>query len=375
MEELELTPAQAKVKIGKVVVRTPCLRIPAINGAAALPVLGRQPSRHPGLVELSEGGKRQVDLAAHLDDRRPIRDREFAGDRRDGEQVARHVFPNDPVATGGTAYEHPVLVGQRDREAGDLRFDHEVDLLIAVSLLLQDVSRPATPRDKFLASACVGQRQHLLAVADLGEPRRRGGAHRLGRRLRALQLRVRGLEQLPDDSCVLVANHSSYLDGVVMAAALPPRFSFVIKREATDMPVMGFLLRRIGSEFVDRHSAGGRQRGARRVMKRAEQGHSLVFFPEGTFDSAVGLKRFHIGAFVAAARGGVPLVPAVILGARRSMPNGAIVPMPGTIRVEILPSIEGVGREPDELRDAARDAMLARPVSYTHLTLPTIHSV
>ena len=34
--------------------------------------------------------------------------------------------------------------------------------------------------------------------------------------------------------------------------------------------------------------------------------------------------------------------------------------MPGTIRIEILPPIEGVGREPDELRDAARDAMLAR---------------
>jgi 1-acyl-sn-glycerol-3-phosphate acyltransferase len=141
---------------------------------------------------------------------------------------------------------------------------------------------------------------------------------------------------------------------------LPPRFSFVINREATDMPIIGLLLRRIGSEFVDRHSAGGRQRDARRVMKRAGQGHSLVFFPEGTFDSVVGLKRFHIGAFVASARGGVPLVPAVIHGARRSMPNGAIVPMPGKIRIEVLPSIEGTGREPDELRDEARDAMLAR---------------
>ncbi len=178
--------------------------------------------------------------------------------------------------------------------------------------------------------------------------------------LAGLRLRVDGLEHLPEGSCVLVANHSSYLDGVVMKAGLPPRFSFVIKREAAGTPVLGFLLRRIGSEFVDRHSAGGRQRGARRVMQRAEQGHSLVFFPEGTFDSVVGLKRFHIGAFVAAARGGMPLVPAVIHGTRRSMPSGAIVPMPGAIRIEILPSIKGDGREPDELRDTARAEMLAR---------------
>jgi 1-acyl-sn-glycerol-3-phosphate acyltransferase len=183
---------------------------------------------------------------------------------------------------------------------------------------------------------------------------------RLWLNLACLRLRVNGLEHLPAGSCVLVANHSSYLDGIVMTAALPPRFSFVIKREAAHMLVMGFLLRRIGSEFVDRHSAGGRQRGARRVMQRAEQGHSLIFFPEGTFDSVIGLKRFHIGAFVAAARGGMPLVPVVIRGARRSLPNGAIVAMPGTIRIEILPSIDGNGREPDELRDAARDAMLAR---------------
>ncbi len=178
--------------------------------------------------------------------------------------------------------------------------------------------------------------------------------------LACLRLRVSGLQHLPEGSCVLVANHSSYLDGIVMTAGLPPRFGFVIKREANDMPVMGFLLRRIGSEFVDRHSAGGRQRGARRVMRRAEQGHPLIFFPEGTFDSVVGLKRFHIGAFVAAARGGMPVVPVVIHGARRSLPNGAIVPTPGEIRIEILPSIDGTGREPDELRDAARDAMLGR---------------
>ncbi len=173
-----------------------------------------------------------------------------------------------------------------------------------------------------------------------------------------VRLRVTGTEHLPAGSCVLVANHSSYLDGVVMKAALPPRFSFVIKREASGLPIVGLLLRRIGSEFVDRHTQGGRQRDARRVMKRAGQGHSLVFFPEGTFDSVVGLKRFHVGAFVAAGRGGLPLVPAVIHGARRSMPNGAFAPHPGVIHVQILPAIEAGARSPERLRDDARVAML-----------------
>jgi 1-acyl-sn-glycerol-3-phosphate acyltransferase len=182
--------------------------------------------------------------------------------------------------------------------------------------------------------------------------------------LRAVGLlpHVSGLGQLPAGSCVLVANHSSYLDGVVMKAALPPRFSFVIKREAAAMPVLGFLLRRIGSQFVDRSSHGGRHRDARRVVKHAEAGHSLVFFPEGTFDEHCGLKRFHVGAFVAAARGNVAVVPAVIHGARRALPNRAIVPRPGRIHIEILAplALADYGSSVERLRDEARHRILQR---------------
>jgi 1-acyl-sn-glycerol-3-phosphate acyltransferase len=178
--------------------------------------------------------------------------------------------------------------------------------------------------------------------------------------LSGLRVRLSGAERLPDGPCVLVANHSSYLDGVLMKALLPPRFSFVIKREAAQMPGVGLLLRRIGSEFVDRDSHGGRQRAARRVMKRAVQGHSLVFFPEGTFDSVRGVKRFKIGAFVAATRSGVPLVPAVIHGARRSMPNGALAPRPGPLHVEILEPLDGSVATAEQLRDAARRRIVER---------------
>lgn len=171
-----------------------------------------------------------------------------------------------------------------------------------------------------------------------------------------------GLDNLPEGSCVVVANHSSYLDGFALKTALPPRFSFVIKREAASMPVVGVVLKRIGSEFVDRHNEGGRHRDARRVMRSAEAGHSLVFFPEGTFDEQAGLKRFHIGAFVAATRGDMPIVPVVIRGARRSLPSGSHVPRPGTITVEILAPLETNATDvsAEALRDDARRRILER---------------
>jgi 1-acyl-sn-glycerol-3-phosphate acyltransferase len=194
---------------------------------------------------------------------------------------------------------------------------------------------------------------------------RRSVTHALARVALAvlgLRVSVQGLHNIPEGSCVVAANHSSYLDGIVLKATLPPRFSFVIKREASRMPVAGFLMRRIGSEFVDRSSQGGRQRDARRVIKRAEQGHSLVFFPEGTFDEQRGLKRFHIGAFAAAVRGGMPVVPVIIHGARRALPNRAIIVRPGRIVVEILePTPQpGVVATAESLRDETRRLILGR---------------
>jgi 1-acyl-sn-glycerol-3-phosphate acyltransferase len=186
---------------------------------------------------------------------------------------------------------------------------------------------------------------------------------RLALAVLGVRLAVDGLDRLPAGSCVVVANHGSYLDGVVMKAALPPRFSFVIKREAASMPLVGLLLRRIGAEFVDRHSDGGRRRDAMRVLRRAEAGHALVFFPEGTFDGTPGLKRFHAGAFVAATRGGMPVVAAVIHGARRALPNGALIVRPGRVRVEILGAIALPAEERhavERLRRESRRRILAR---------------
>jgi 1-acyl-sn-glycerol-3-phosphate acyltransferase len=208
----------------------------------------------------------------------------------------------------------------------------------------------------------------LATVLALVVPRmewRRRLTHRLARLalpILGIRLVVDGTDRLPEGSCVVVANHASYLDGVVMKAALPPRFSFVIKREAASMPVAGFLLKRIGSEFVDRHSESGRRRDAMRVLRRAEAGHALVFFPEGTFDEVPGLKRFHVGAFAAAVRGAIPVVPVVIHGARRALPNGAVIVRPGRVRVEILEPIAPAAADPDadDLRRAARAAILSR---------------
>jgi 1-acyl-sn-glycerol-3-phosphate acyltransferase len=159
-------------------------------------------------------------------------------------------------------------------------------------------------------------------------------------RLTGISVQVRGLEKLPSGHCIVVANHASYVDGVALFGYLPPRFAFVIKGEMQNFPAVHFLLRRIGAKFVERFKHSASARDARQLVKAASAGESLAFFPEGTFEPHPGLDRFRAGAFAAAIKGRLPVVPAVISGSRRVMPGGYILPRHGHLRIDVLNPIE-----------------------------------
>ena len=178
--------------------------------------------------------------------------------------------------------------------------------------------------------------------------------------LMGMPVSVRWRGALPEP-CIVVANHCSYLDGVVLAAILPTRFGFVIKREMSRVPLAGLLLGRIGSFFVERGNRAGSARDALKVMRSATQGYSLAFFPEGTFRAQPGLMHFHTGAFAAAERARVPVVPLVIRGTRHCFAPGSLLLRPGRIQVQALDPIHVPPLHADgaaALRDAARTAML-----------------
>ncbi|HEY4369179.1 MAG TPA: lysophospholipid acyltransferase family protein [Steroidobacteraceae bacterium] len=183
----------------------------------------------------------------------------------------------------------------------------------------------------------------VTLIPGLGVTTRRAIAHWTARTfffVAGIRVRVTGEERLPAGPCVVVANHASYLDGVLLKGFLPARFSFVIKKEFSRVPVAGLLLRRIGSEFVDRFNRHAGGMDARRIIKAADAGQALAFFPEGTFLAVPGLGKFHTGAFVIAARVGVPVVPVAIRGTRHILPSGRALPRPGRIDIHIFDAIE-----------------------------------
>lgn len=197
-----------------------------------------------------------------------------------------------------------------------------------------------------------------------GRGRRRAFARRAANRvfrLCGIFIDVRHLERLPDGPCIVVANHASYLDGVALTAALPPRFTFLIKKEMSTVPVVGLLLRRLGSEFVARADPKAGASAASRLVRAARNGDAIGVFPEGTFQRLPGLREFRLGAFMAAVRGDLPLVPVAIAGTRRLLPAGRCVLGTGrvivTIAVPLRPSARGRPHA-EQLRDQARRAIL-----------------
>ncbi len=202
----------------------------------------------------------------------------------------------------------------------------------------------------------------LLAVVP-GEDNRRAVARNAARLwfwLSAARLSISGLEHLPARPCVVVANHASYLDGIILTAVLPARFTYVIKKEMTRVPFANYFLRRLGSLFVDRSSHHRAATDARRILHLAAQKKSIAFFPEGTFTAEPGLRRFRNGAFTVAQRGNLPVVPVIIHGSRQMLPAKHLLPVPSQIDVLIKPQIES-GREqisPDELMRICRNSIL-----------------
>jgi 1-acyl-sn-glycerol-3-phosphate acyltransferase len=217
----------------------------------------------------------------------------------------------------------------------------------------------------YITFLVLGSLALIIVLLLPGLERRRAVARAAARaflRLAGMRLEVKGLDQLPAGQCVVVANHASYLDGLVLQAALPPRFGFVIKREMSRVPLAASLLHRIGAEFVERFDRNKGAVDARRVLKKAATGQSLVFFPEGTFSAQPGLRKFQAGAFLAAARAGCPVVPAAVRGTREALPPRHVLPRATAISVELLSAVAPLatdsGRAATELSERAREAIL-----------------
>jgi len=130
---------------------------------------------------------------------------------------------------------------------------------------------------------------------------------RVGRCAR-LAVRVRG--EVPNEPCVIVANHVSYLDPIAIGQMLP--LSAVAKSEVTEWPAIGETLGELGIIFVDRGNAISGAIALRKAMRSLRAGTTVLVFPEGTTTFGDDVLSFSRGAFGIAKLLGVPVVPVTV---------------------------------------------------------------
>ena len=154
----------------------------------------------------------------------------------------------------------------------------------------------------------------------------------------AARPRISGLAHYPRAGpFVVVCNHASYMDGLLLHAVLPAGgVPWVVKGELADNTWARRFLRGLGSIFVQRFDSSQGAAHVDELVQRLESGASLGVFPEGTLHRMPGLLGFQMGGFLAAARSGVPIVPVVVRGTRSMLRDGSWFPRLVPLETEVL---------------------------------------
>ncbi len=160
--------------------------------------------------------------------------------------------------------------------------------------------------------------------------------------------------------CVIVSNHTSYLDVIALLAFLPIDCLYSAKQEILRWPLLGLIARKMGQLGFDRSDPHARVRQVEQIEQALRDGHCTVVFPEGTFTPAPGVRPFQLGGFKAAAGAGLPIVPLAIRGARGIWRDRTLLPHPGRVTLTFCPPIVPEGddwKQMVRLRDSARLAI------------------
>lgn len=165
-----------------------------------------------------------------------------------------------------------------------------------------------------------------------------------------------------DQSYMLVANHTSMTDIMLMLVSVRHPFVFVGKKELARIPLFGYFYRRT-CILVDRENQRSRKEVFDRAQKRLREGTSICIFPEGGVpdDESVVLDSFKDGAFRLAIDHQIPIVPITFHDNKKRFSYTFFSGSPGKMRVKIHPLIPTKGKtqlDKRNLREETRTVIL-----------------
>ncbi|NRT14493.1 1-acyl-sn-glycerol-3-phosphate acyltransferase [Flavobacterium sp. 28A] len=166
----------------------------------------------------------------------------------------------------------------------------------------------------------------------------------------------------PNKSYMIVANHTSMTDIMLMLAVIKNPFVFVGKQELSKIPLFGFFYKR-SCILVDRGSSKSRLEVFKQAQKRIDNGLSVCIFPEGGVpdDESVELDSFKDGAFRLAIEHQIPIVPITFADNKKRFSFTFLSGGPGIMRVHVSKVVHTLGKtslDRKDLREGIRETIL-----------------
>jgi 1-acyl-sn-glycerol-3-phosphate acyltransferase len=152
-------------------------------------------------------------------------------------------------------------------------------------------------------------------------------------------------------SYVVVINHQSMYDILVIYGWLALDLKWVIKQELRKVPAIGIGCEKAGHIFVDRKNPKRARQALDEALQRLGNGIGILFFVEGTRSMDGRLLPFKKGAFRTAIEQQLPLLPVTVVGTSDILPNTTVSLFPGRARLVIHPAIETAGMELSQVDD------------------------
>ena len=168
--------------------------------------------------------------------------------------------------------------------------------------------------------------------------------------LTPMLVEVQGEEHAQRDrSYVVVCNHQSMYDILVLYGWLRLDMKWVMKAELRKVPFIGIGCEKAGHIFVNRRNHKQAAEAINAALERLGDGIGILFFPEGTRSNDGQLLPFKKGAFHTAIQQQIPLLPVTVVGTREIVPNKTLKFFPGRAKMVIHPPIETTGLSHDDL--------------------------
>jgi 1-acyl-sn-glycerol-3-phosphate acyltransferase len=168
-----------------------------------------------------------------------------------------------------------------------------------------------------------------------------------------MKMSTEGLDRFdPKRTYVVVSNHQSHMDTIVLFNTSPVPLRMLAKQELFSIPILGPAMKRVGHIEIDRSKKGSDFDSLMKQVERLKQRRqSVMVFAEGSRSQDGTLKSFKRGAFIIAEKYGLPILPVAIHGTKDILPAKSLDMSSGKVTVAYHAPIEPEGKTVQELSE------------------------